>query len=126
MKVFRIPFFIMLSLLLLALVNSICLSRCCNDWLSALESADTAARQDDWESARQQLAVLYDDWEGVQTWLHITIEHEALNTTQSLFRRTLVLGEEEDSVEFRAHLADLHSQMQLLAELERISIKNVL
>lgn len=126
MKVFRIPFFIMLSLLLLALVNSICLSRCCNDWLSALESTDTAARQDDWESARQQLAVLYEDWEGVQTWLHITIEHEALNTTQSLFRRTLVLGEEEDSVEFRAHLADLHSQLQLLAELERISIKNVL
>lgn len=126
MKVFRIPFFIMLSLLLLALVNSICLSRCCNDWLSALESVDTAARQDDWESARQQLAVLYNDWEGVQTWLHITIEHEALNTTQSLFRRTLVLGEEEDSVEFRAHLADLHSQLQLLAELERISIKNVL
>lgn len=126
MKVLRIPCFVLLFLLAASLINSVCLSRRCDGWLAALDSVDAAAQQESWDGVRQQLDTLYQEWDGVQTWLHVIITHEELDTAQSLFDTTLVLGEEEDSVEFRAHLAELRSQLQLLTEMERISIKNVL
>ena len=126
MKVLRIPCFLLLLLLVLALGNSVWLSRRCDGWLGALDEVDAAAQQENWDGARQQMAALYDEWAAVQTWLHVIVAHEALNTAQSLFCTVLVLGEEEDNVEFRAHVAELRSQLQLLAEMERISIKNVL
>lgn len=126
MKVLRIPCFLLLLLLVLALGNSVWLSRRCDSWLTALDRVDHAAQQENWDDARQQLEALYQDWNSVQTWLHVIITHEELNTAQSLFCTVLVLGEEEDDVEFRAHVAELRSQLQLLAEMERVSIKNVL
>lgn len=126
MKVLRIPCFVLLLLLVLALGNSVCLSRYCDSWLMKLNNIDTAAQQENWESARQQLDTLYQDWDRAQIWLHVIITHEELNTAQSLFCTAVVLSEEEDNVEFRAHVAELRSQLQLLVEMERISIKNVL
>ena len=126
MKVFRIPSFLLCALLLVSLGNSVWLTRRCDDWAKELGAIDQSALQDDWDSARYQLDVLYADWQRVQTWLHITIEHEELDMAQSLFQTSMVLCQEEDSVEFRAHLAELLSQLQLLDEMERISIKNIL
>ena len=54
------------------------------------------------------------------------MEHDELDEAEALFCRALVLAEEEDSVEFRAHIADLLSQLQLLAEMERVRVENVL
>ena len=39
---------------------------------------------------------------------------------------SMVLAEEEDNVEFRAHIADLRSQLQLLSEMEQLRVENVL
>ena len=126
MKVFHIPCFLLCALLLFSLGNSVWLTRRCDNWAKELDAIDQSARQEDWDSARNQLNVLYEDWQRVQTWLHITIEHEELDMAQSLFHSSIVLCQEEDSVEFRAHLAELLSQLQLLDEMERISIKNIL
>ena len=126
MKVFRIPVFVLLLILIFSLFNSVALSRRCEDWTAQLEAADTAAQQEDWASARQKLESAYDDWKQHQTWLHIVIEHKEIDTAESLLQRCRVLGQEEDSVEFRSTLADLCSQIRLLNEMERVSIKNIL
>lgn len=126
MRSYRFPLFLLALLLSACLINSAWLSRRCAGWTEALDAIDRCTLMDDWNTAEAQLEDLYLDWLSVQTWLHITIEHEELNEAEALFCRSMVLVEEEDSVEFRAHLADLHSQLQLLCELEQLSIANVL
>ena len=126
MKIFRIPCLVLAALFLLALGNGIWLDRRCQDWTDELDAIDQSVLQDDWNGAQQQLLILYEDWQTVQLWLHITIDHQEINDAEGLFCRSIVLCQERDSVEFRAHIADLHAQLQLLYEMELVSIKNIL
>lgn len=126
MKVFRIPCLILAAMLVFSLLNSAWLTQRCNGWTRELDAIDQCARQDDWEDAQYRLDLLYQDWQTAQTYLHATIDHEEINVAETLFCRSIVLCQEADSVEFRSHLADLISQLKLLDEMERISIKNIL
>ena len=126
MRSYRVPLFLLALMLSACLINSVWLSRRCAGWTEALDAIDRYTLTDNWEAAERQLENLYLDWLEVQTWLHITIEHEELDKAEALFCRSMVLVEEKDSVEFRAHIADLHSQLHLLCELEQLSIANVL
>ena len=126
MKIFRIPCFVLAVLFLFALGNGIWLDRHCQGWTDELDAIDQSVLQDDWDGAQQQLYALYEDWQSAQLWLHITADHEEINAAEGLFCRSLVLSQEADSVEFRAHIAELRSQLQLLYEMERLSIKNIL
>ena len=91
-----------------------------------LSAIDELVLQENWEAAEMRLEELYGRWQRQGLWLHITTEHDALNEAEGLFRRALVLAEEEDSVEFRAHIADLRSALQLLCEMEQVRVENVL
>ena len=126
MKFFAIPAAVLGLLLALSLWNGRHLARQCGDWDAQLAAIDAPAAQEDWETAEARLESLYTDWRQADLWLRITAEHDALDDAEGLFRRALVLAEEEDSVEFRSHIADLRSQLQLLAELEQVRLKNVL
>lgn len=126
MKSYGIPGLILIALLIICLLNSAWLTRRCGGWQAQLDEIDSCARLDDWDSAGTKLDELYRDWLGVQTWLHITMEHKELDEAEALFCRAIVLAEEEDSVEFRSHIADLGSQLQLLDEMQQLSVENVL
>ena len=54
------------------------------------------------------------------------LEHDAVDGAEAMFRRAEAFAETEELSEFRAELADLTSQLRLLAEMERLSIKNIL
>ena len=126
MKSFVISCAVLASLLALSLWNGRWLTARCEEWTAALAAIDARAEEDAWETAEAQLQALYGDWQQVQTWLHITVEHEALNEAEALFCRAAVLAEEEDSVEFRAHIAELRSALQVLCEMQQVRVENVL
>lgn len=126
MKSYGIPCLVLALLLALCLFSGAWLTQRCDGWAAQLNEIDRRAQADDWEEAEELLESLYGDWLQVQLWLHITMEHDELDEAEALFCRALVLAEEEDSVEFRAHIADLLSQLQLLAEMERVRVENVL
>lgn len=126
MKSCRLPCLVLALLLGACLGNSAWLSARCGQWREGLDHIDRCARAEDWEEAAGALEDLYGDWLQVQTWLHITMKHEELDAAEVLFRRAMVLAEEEDNVEFRAHIADLRSQLTLLEELEQLRLENVL
>ena len=120
------PAAVLAALLALCLWNGHLLTQRCEDWTVQLHVIDDLAEADGWDAAQTQLQQLYGDWQQAQMWLHITMEHDALNEAEGLFRRTLVLAEEADSVEFRAHIAELGSALQLLCEMEQLRTENVL
>ena len=126
MKSFVISCAVLASLLALSLWNGRWLTARCEEWTAALAAIDDRAEEDAWETAETQLQALYEDWQQVQTWLHITVEHEVLNEAEALFCRAAVLAEEEDSVEFRAHIADLTAALQVLCEMQQVRVENVL
>lgn len=126
MKSLLFPGAVLVVLLALSLWNGRWLTAQCEDWTAQLEAIDDCAAEDNWEAAAEQLEALYGDWQQVQTWLHITMEHDELDAAEALFCRSLVLAEEEDSVEFRAHIADLRAQLLLLDEMEQVRVENVL
>ncbi|NLU23430.1 MAG: DUF4363 family protein [Clostridiales bacterium] len=126
MKICAISSGVLVVLLTLTLLNSVYLSRCCSQWTEQLSQADRYAAQDDWSTARQTMDGFAADWDKRQTYLHIVIEHDEIDNAQSLLQKCLVLAQEEDAVEFRSDIADLISQLNLLSEMERLSIKNVL
>ena len=126
MKSFVISCAVLASLLALSLWNGRWLTQRCEDWTAALAAIDDRAEEEAWETAEAQLQALYEDWQQVQTWLHITVEHEALNEAEALFCRAAVLAEEEDSVEFRAHIAELTTALQVLGEMQQVRVENVL
>ncbi len=126
MKSSAISCAVLAVLLALSLWNGWWLTQRCEDWAAQLGGIDALAAQDDWETAAEALEALYGHWQQVQPWLHITMEHDVLNQAETLFCRAAVLAEEEDSVEFRAHIADLTSALQLLSEMEQLRLENVL
>ena len=126
MKYFALPCAVLAVILALCVGNAIWQNEKCQSWTGQLSTIDALAADDQWDDAAQALSALYADWQDAQTWLHITVEHDELDDAETLFCCSMVLAEEQDSVEFRAHLADLRSQLQLLAEMERVSVKNVL
>ena len=126
MRSFVIPGAVLALLLGVCLLSGAWLTRQCDGWTAQLQEIDRCARADEWDAAEARLEALYGDWLQVQTWLHITMEHDELDEAEALFCRSLVLAEEEDSVEFRAHVADLRSQLMLLAEMEQPRAENIL
>ena len=126
MKVFRIPCFILLLLLVFSLCNSNAVSSRCRDWTSQIDAIDQNAEAQGWSAAAHGLESLYRDWSDCQTWFHVVIEHREIDTAEALLQRCRVLCDEENAVEFRASLSDLRAQLMLLDEMERVSIKNIL
>ena len=126
MKSFVIPGAVLAFLLGVCLFSSAWLTARCEDWTAELAHIDALAQEGSWDAAEAQLETLYEKWQQVQVWLHIIMEHEVLNNAEGLFCRAAVLAEEEDSVEFRAHIADLTAALQVLCEMQQIRVENVL
>ena len=126
MKSFAIPTAVLAALLALCLWNGRWLTAQCEEWTAQLQVIDALAQHDQWDTAQAQLEQLYGRWQQVQTWLYITVEHDIPGEAEGLFRRALVLAEEEDSVEFRAVLADLTAALQVLSEMQQLRLENVL
>lgn len=95
-------------------------------WRAQLSQADALVQEERWEDAQAKLAESYEDWSLRQTYLHIVSEHDALDDAEAMYRRAMAFADTRELSEFRAELADLRDQLRLLAEMERLSIKNVL
>ena len=121
-----------LSIVILAAVLAFCL------WNGAAMTADTArwrdqllhtdalAQSEDWAAAAEALAERYRDWAQSQTYLHIVARHDAVDDAEAMYRRAAAFAATRELTEFRAEIADLRDQLRLLAEMERLDIKNVL
>lgn len=65
-------------------------------------------------------------WQGAQSYLHITLQHEEINKADTLLHQCALYAETQDGSAFSDAAVQLTLQFDRLAEMERLSIKNVL
>lgn len=126
MKAFRIPIFTLLLLLFICLYAGKCVTAHTDIWQEQLNLISDAVEQEDWNSASENLSALYTNWQAQQGWLHLIIAHAELDETEALLQRCAVLTQQQISDELTADLAELRSQFQLLDEMQRLTLRNIL
>jgi len=120
------PLAILAVILAFTLWNSAAMTAHTARWQTQLQQAEAQAQQEQWPAAAALLAGSYDDWQARQSYLHIVSRHDVIDNADAMYCRAQAFAATEELSEFRAELADLRSQLRLLAEMERFSLKNIL
>ena len=119
-------FCVLAAILVFSLWNSSYMTASTVRWREQLQQADAQAQSEAWTEAVDTLAGSYDDWSESQTYLHIVARHDTVDDAEAMYRRALAFAATRELTEFRAEISDLRDQLRLLAETERLDIKNVL
>ena len=108
------------------LLNSRHLERTIDGCVQELAQAHQHAIQGDWEQARQRTERVLDDWQKHDFYFHVSLRHtdiDAIHLTLSEIQEYLAL---EETDQYTAANAKLMAQFELLAEMEKLSFKNIL
>lgn len=125
MKAFYIPVGLLAVILGFSLWSGRYVELRTQHWNTLLEEIDGLAGQEAWEQAGQKLEEAYADWNGSQTFFHTIMDHNELDEAEKLFAGAFAVCREGDDADFHQMLAQLTSQLRLLAETQSVSIKNV-
>ena len=126
MKALRISIAMLVLLVAVSLLNGACLTRRCDGWKAQLDAVTAAAGRDDWDTAQQEMAALRGSWQQRQGYLHIILQHEEINEADTLLHQCALYVKEQDNDALSDAAVQLALEFDRLAELEQLSIKNVL
>ena len=126
MKALRIAIVTLVLLMAAGLANSAYLTARCRDWTARLDAVTAAAESGDWDVAAGEMAALRSDWQRKQSYLHITLQHEEINEADTLLHQCALYVDSRDNDSLADAAVQLALQFDRLAELEQLSIKNVL
>lgn len=126
MKALRIAIATLVLLMAAGLANSAYLTARCHDWTARLDAVTAAAENDNWDAAAGEMAALRSDWQRKQSYLHITLQHGEINEADTLLHQCALYVDSRDNDSLADAAVQLTLQFDRLAELEQLSIKNVL
>lgn len=125
-RAIRLPALTLAVLLAFLLWNSVWTANCCACLITAVDSVSAAAAAGDAAAASRELAELEELWQQPQTYLHITVSHAELDTTETLLAQGKALCRQGDCRALYPLLAALRAQFRLIAETQELSLKNIL
>jgi len=125
-KALLAPAATLVLLFALSLWNGFTIQKETARWSSQLQQAVYFIQSENWSAIETAIQTSYEDWRGKQTYLHIVLEHEAIDNAEAMYQRAFAFASAKDSQELQAELADLLHQLTLLSEMEQLSIKNIL
>lgn len=126
MKKWMLPLGVLVLLFALSLWNSASMDRVTGQLCDTLSQCSALGKAEKWDGASEVLQQTYQDWTRHQVYLHIVLEHSAVDGAEAMFHRAMAFAVTEEPSEFCAEIAGLISQLSLLAEMEQLSIKNIL
>ena len=126
MKRLAVSYTILLLLLALSLVSGWYIDTLCDNYIQQLKSAQQLAEQDDWPQARAITQAVFQDWTGRNFLLHTLLRHNDTDQILLSFRSTTEYLLLEEMDQYAAANATLVTQLELLAEMEQPTLKNVL
>lgn len=115
-----VPSLVLAALLALCILNAAALNRRTGRWMEQADRIAQLAAQQRWDMAREAMDALADSWDGAQDYLHVVIHHETLDAAQ------VTLSRLEQGDDLLPELTQLRQQLELLDELERLSLRNIL
>ena len=125
-KSWLIPAGILTSLLLFSFWTGTLMDRHTGRWREQLHRCDALAQSEQWPEASRALVESYQDWQTHRVWLHVLARHDIVDGAETMYTRAIAFSAAREPSEFRAGLADLDAQLELLAETERLSLQNIL
>ena len=126
MKMKLISAGVILLLILTGFGNSIYVTARCEGWERQLTAAETAAVEEDWETATIQLDALYRSWDKAEDYLHIVLHHEEVEDALVLMQQCRLFAALQDGDALLAAGEQLRCQYRHLAETEELHLKNIL
>ena len=121
-----VPSLVLAALLALCILNAAALNRRTGRWMDQADRIAQLAAQERWDGAREAMDTLADSWDGAQDYLHVVIHHETLDAAQVTLSRCRTLCRLEQGDDLLPELTQLRQQLELLDELERLSLRNIL
>ena len=125
-KGYLVPILTLIWILACTLWMGVSVASHANRWNDQLQTADRLAQQEDWADAASTLSGSYTDWKSHQNWLRLVTRHDIVDAAEAMYHRAMAFALTQESSEFRAEIADLQTQIHLLAETERVSLQNIL
>lgn len=125
-KTYLLPLGMLAVILAFSLWSSYAMEVHTSRWREQLQRSDALAQAEDWPGATQTLVDGYQDWCGHQSFLHILTKHDYVDQAETMYNRAIAFAAAREPGEFRAELANLDAQLELLAEAERLNLRNVL
>ena len=117
------------GLLLAVLAGTLAHSHCLNSFTEnltvLLEQAGSSAEQNDWETAAALTQNARQQWEAKELYLHVTLRHSETDAVYAGLREVTEFIQCRESGEYSAANARLIANLELLAEAERLTLKNV-
>ncbi len=126
MKFFWLPTGVLALLLGLSLWNAAAVKGLTEPWCASLARAEASAERGDWDAAESILSETRADWEARHPYFHIVTAHDELDEADALFAQAESFAAERDEGELRASLAALAVQLRVIAEMQQLTLKNVL
>ena len=91
-----------------------------------LRRAQSLTEQDDWAQAEAVTRQVYEDWQSHHFYFHTLMRHSDTDQVLRAFRQVLEYLPLQEPDQYNAANADLIAQLELLAEMEQVSVANVL
>ncbi|MBQ7713659.1 MAG: DUF4363 family protein [Oscillospiraceae bacterium] len=126
MKYFWIPAAVLALLLGASLWNAAAMDAAVTPWRAALTDAQDAAARGNWDGAARIVRETREAWEAKHAYFHIVTAHDELDAADELFAAAEGFAAERDEPEFRVAAAQLDVQLRVVAEMQRLTVKNVL
>ena len=126
MKYFWIPAALLAALLGASLWNAHFVASEIEPWREAIESSVAAAERNDWQSALDAVRSTRESWDARKPYLHIVTAHDELDKVDTLFAEVESFAIEQDMGEFRAEASELAVQFGIIAEMQELTVRNVL
>ena len=126
MKMKLISAGVILLLIFTGFGNSIYVTARCEGWERQLTAAETAAVEEDWETATIQLDALHRSWDKAEDYLHIVLHHEEVEDALVLMQQCRLFAALQDGDALLAAGEQLRCQYRHLAETEELHLKNIL
>lgn len=117
---------LLLALLALSLGNARYARSLTASMAGRLAQAQTMAAQGDWARAGDLAGESFHTWQSHQLYLHVVMRHGDTDQILLSFRALQQYLDLEDAGQYAAASAQLITQLELLAQLERPSLDNIL
>ena len=108
------------------LFNSRYLSRLIEDYTLRLSTAQDMTLQNAWNSATQLTEQVIRDWQSHDFYFHVMLPHKDIDELHLTFCEVQEDLQLEETDQYTAANAKLVAQLELLAEMDQLTVKNIL